>query len=51
MPFLAPWFMLASAVAAVPLALHLLHRRRPQPVPFSTIRFLREAIASTRRSR
>lgn len=43
--------MLASAVAAVPLALHLLHRRRPQPVPFSTIRFLREAIASTRRSR
>lgn len=51
MPFLAPWFMLASAVAAVPLALHLLHRRRPQPVPFGTIRFLREAIASTRRSR
>lgn len=51
MPFMAPWFMLASAVAAVPLALHLLHRRRPQPVPFSTIRFLREAIASTRRSR
>ncbi|MCK5803527.1 MAG: VWA domain-containing protein [Lentisphaeria bacterium] len=42
---------MASAAAAIPVALHLLHRRKPQPVPFSTLRFLREAIASTRRSR
>ncbi len=49
--FLAPWFLLAGVAAAVPVALHLLHRRRPQPVPFATLRFLQEAIAKTRRSR
>ena len=49
--FLAPWFLLASAAAAIPVAIHLLHRRRPRPVPFSTLRFIREAVARTRRSR
>jgi|GEM_PF-1264045 len=49
--FLANWYLLFGMVAAVPVALHLLHRRKPQPVPFSTLRFLQDAIAKTRRSR
>lgn len=49
--FLAPWFLAAGAVALIPVALHLLHRRKPRPVPFSSLRFLRAAVAKTRRSR
>ncbi len=49
--FLAPWFLVATAAAAIPVALHLLHRRKPKPVPFSSLRFLAEAVAKTRRSR
>ncbi len=49
--FLAPWFLLAAAAVAVPLALHLLWRRNPAPVPFSTLRFLKAADVRTRRSR
>lgn len=47
---LAPLFMLAAAAAAAPIVLHLLHRRNPKPFPFSTLRFLQEAVAKTRRS-
>jgi len=49
--FLANWYLLFGLAAAVPVALHLLHRRKPQPVPFSTLRFLQDAISKTRRSR
>lgn len=49
--FLAPWFLLAAAAVAVPVALHLLWRRKPQPVPFSSLRFLQQAVVRTRRSR
>ena len=49
--FLLPWYLLFGLAAAVPVALHLLHRRKPQPVPFSTLRFLQDAISKTRRSR
>ena len=49
--FLAPWFLLAAAAVAAPLALHLLWRRKPTPVPFATLRFLRAADVRTRRSR
>ncbi|MBT4819603.1 MAG: VWA domain-containing protein, partial [Lentisphaerae bacterium] len=45
------WSLLAGAAASIPVALHLLHRRKPKPVPFSSLRFLHEAIAKTRRSR
>lgn len=51
MPFLNPMFLLALAAATLPIALHLLNRRNPKPVPFSTLRFLDEAIARTRKSR
>lgn len=49
--FLAPWFLVAGLAAAIPVAIHLLHRRKPAPMPFSTVRFLREALVETRRSR
>lgn len=49
--FLAPWFLVAGLAAAVPVAIHLLHRRKPAPMLFSTVRFLQEALTETRRSR
>ena len=49
--FLANAFLFAAAVAIVPIMLHLLHRKRPQPIDFAAIRFLSEAIAKSRRSR
>ncbi len=49
--FLAPLYLAAAGLAALPVIMHLLHRRKPRPVPFSTIRFLRTAVARTRRSR
>ena len=48
--FLAPIYLLAAAAAVLPLALHLWWRRKPRPVPFSTLRFLDDAVARTRRS-
>ena len=49
--FLAPWFLVGALAAGIPIALHFLHRRRPSPVAYSTLRFLSEAIARTHRSR
>ena len=49
--FLANIFLFTAAVAIVPIMLHLLHRRRPQPIEFAAMRFLTEAIAKSRRSR
>lgn len=49
--FLAPWYLMAAAAAAVPLIIHLLHRHKPRPLVFSTLRFLREAMVKTQRAR
>ena len=49
--FLANAFLFTAAVAVVPVMLHLLHRKRPQPIDFAAIRFLSEAMAKSRRSR
>ena len=49
--FLAPLFLIAAAAAIIPIALHLLWQRKPKPVPFSALRFLRAACVKTRRSR
>lgn len=49
--FGAQLFLLAGLAAVIPVALHLLHRRRPREYPFSTVRFLEQALARTRRSR
>ncbi len=49
--FFTPLYLIAAMVALMPVVLHLLHRRRPRVVPFSTLRFLQQAMARTRRSR
>lgn len=41
-------FWLAVAAAAVPLAVHFLTRPRPVRMPFSTVRFIREAVKQRR---
>lgn len=40
MTFLAPLFLLASAVVAIPLILHLFHRRDSRRVAFPALRYL-----------
>ena len=46
MQFLNPLALAGLAAALVPLALHLLHRGRPQVVPFSNLAFLRQVHLS-----
>ena len=49
MNFLHPAFLWALPLAAVPIIIHLLNRRRFQRVDFAAIEFLRRAIKRTRR--
>lgn len=42
------WFALA---ATIPVVLHLLHNRRPRPLPFAAVRFILKAMEKSRRSR
>lgn len=49
--FLAPGFLAALGLVAVPIAIHFLTRMRRRTLPMPTIRFLREAEASTSRRR
>ncbi len=41
--FLYPLFLWAASAAILPLVLHLMRRRKPVRIPFSTIRFLKLA--------
>ena len=41
MHFLNPFALVGLVAALVPLAIHLLHRGRSQPRPFSNLEFLR----------
>ena len=50
MNFLNPAALIALAAAAVPLAVHLLHRGSSEPLPFSNLRFLRRLHQSRMRS-
>ena len=50
MNFLNPAALVALAAAAVPLAVHLLHRGSSEPLPFSNLRFLRQLHQSRMRS-
>lgn len=50
MPFFG-WLILSVAAAGVPLALHLLQKKNPVPLDFAALRFLKEAVAKTRRAR
>ena len=47
--WLAPAAWWLAALAAVPIAMHLLARHRRQPLRFPTVRFLEDAPAATRR--
>jgi hypothetical protein len=50
--FLNPFFLLGLAASAVPVLIHLLTRRRPKRVEFSSVEFLREVrLAEMRRFR
>jgi len=48
--FLSPWFAIAGLVlAAGPIAIHLLNRRRYRVVPWAAMEFLRHAMRRSRR--
>ncbi len=49
MTFLAPYFLIAAAAAAIPVILHLINRQRAKDLPFPTLRFLRISVQKTRR--
>ncbi len=41
MSFLTPLFLFGLAAAAIPVAIHLIRREKPQRIMFSTLRFLK----------
>lgn len=47
--FQSPLFLLGIGAAAIPIVLHLIYRRRAPRMPFSTLRFLRQAAKNTAR--
>ena len=49
MSLAAPLFLLAALAGAIPVWLHMIHRRQAPVVPFSTLRFLRKSAEQTRR--
>ena len=51
MTFLAPFFLLATLAAAIPVILHMFNRQKAKELPFSTLRFLRISVQKTRRRR
>lgn len=50
MSFLAPWALGLAALAAVPVALHLLRRETRQRMAFPAIRYLRRAVDRSARA-
>ena len=48
--FTAGIFLFSALAVVIPLALHLLHKRQPQPIKFAAVRFMRDAIAKSRRA-
>jgi len=44
-------FLLGTAAAAIPIVIHLAHRRRAPRVPFTTLRFIRASAERTARRR
>ena len=50
--FLAPLFLAGAVAAAIPIALHLFHRRAEPVINFAAMRYLRQApVAQSRRRR
>lgn len=42
MSFLSPWFLLGMLAVGVPLAIHMIRKRKATKIAFSTLRFLRK---------
>ena len=52
MTFLNPLYLFGLLAAGLPIVIHLLTRRRPKRIPFSSVEFLREVnVAQLRRFR
>jgi len=52
MTFLNPLYLFGLLAAGIPIVIHLLTRRRPKRIPFSSVEFLREVnVAQLRRFR
>jgi len=51
MGFLAPWFLIGAAAAALPVYLHLLRRHSTTPHPFSSLMFFEQRTQSSIRHR
>jgi len=51
MGFLAPWFLIGVAAAALPIYLHLLRRHSTTPHPFSSLMFFEQRTQSSIRHR
>ncbi len=49
MAFLNPAFLAVAAGAAIPIALHLIYRRRAREVPFGSLKFLHRSVKRTAR--
>jgi hypothetical protein len=49
MTFAAPLFLLAALAAVIPVALHLIARRRARQLPFPSLQFLELSVERTRR--
>ena len=49
MDFLFPLFLAGAATAAIPIIIHLIHKKRAPEVPFSTLRFLKICNMKTSR--
>ena len=45
--FTAPWFLVGTAAALIPVVLHLIYRKRAPRIPFPTIRFLVVSVKRT----
>jgi len=48
MLFLAPWLLWFAAAAAIPIAIHLLNRRRHKTIPWAAMQFLLKATRESR---
>jgi hypothetical protein len=49
--FLSPWFLAGAAAIAVPIVLHMLRREMAPPLPFTVVRFLKQAPREQRQRR
>ena len=49
MPFIAPFYLLGTTAASIPVIIHMIHKRKAQKILFPTIRFLKSSNERTAR--